>query len=60
MATEQVTDTIDSTHGRMTQRIRRLTTNQNFGVGNPLWSTFCLTQGNFLEMKSIQGITLGN
>ena len=42
MATEQVTDTIDSTHGRMTQRIRRLTTNQKIGGSNPAVVNFLL------------------
>ena len=35
LATEQVTDTIDMTHGRMAQRIRRLTSNQKIGGSNP-------------------------
>ena len=35
MATEQATDTIDRTHGRMAQRIRRLTSNQQIGGSNP-------------------------
>ena len=35
LATEQVTDTIDSTHGRMAQRIRRLTLNQKIGGSYP-------------------------
>ena len=35
LATEQATDTIDRTHGRMAQRIRRLTSNQKIGGSNP-------------------------
>ena len=34
LATEQTTDTIDRTHGRMAQRIRRLTSNQKIGGSN--------------------------
>ena len=40
MATEQATDTIDRTHGRMAQRIRRLTWNQKIWVRIPRWSIF--------------------
>ena len=58
LATEQATDTIDRTHGRMAQRIRRLTSNQKIGGSNPLVDFSC--SGNFLEIESIQGITLGN
>ena len=35
LAAEQVTDTIDRTHGREAQRIRRLTWNQKIGRSNP-------------------------
>ena len=35
LATEQATDTIDRTHNRMAQRIKRLTSNQKIGGSNP-------------------------
>ena len=40
LATEQATDTIDRTHGRMAQRIRRLTSNQKIGGSNILIDFF--------------------
>ena len=55
LATEQTTDTIDRTHGRMAQRIRRLgkflqrIRIRRLGVRIPMWSTFCFTQRKFLR-----------
>ena len=40
LATEQATDTIEWTHGRMAQRTRRLTSNQKIGGSNPLIDFF--------------------
>ena len=40
LATEQATDKIGRTHGRMAQRIRRLTSNQKIGGSNPLVDFF--------------------
>ena len=59
LAAEHVTDTIDKIHGRMAQRIRRRTSNQKIGGSNPSMVDFSC-KGNFLEIESIQGITLGN
>ena len=42
LAAEHVTDTIDKIHGRMAQRIRRLTSNQKIGGSNPSMVEFFL------------------
>ena len=47
LATEQATETIDWTHGRKDQRIRRVTSNQKIGGSNPSVATFCFTQRKF-------------
>ena len=42
LAAEHVTDTIDKIHGRIAQRIRRLTSNQRIGGSNPSMVDFFL------------------